>query len=77
MAMTEAQRKANQKWDKMNNTTLALKTRKDKAEAFKAACKENGTSPNAVFNEAMNAFVEAHGGWFYWMNETKSEETEE
>ena len=45
MAMTEAQRKANQKWDK--------------------------------FNEAMNTFVEAHGGWYYWMNETKSEETEE
>ena len=77
MPMTEAQRKANQKWDKENNTTLALKTRRDKAEAFKKACKANGTSPNAVFNEAMNAFVEAHGGWETWMNQSENEENAE
>ena len=77
MPMTDSQRRANQKWDKANNTMMGLKTRRDKAAAFKAACYANGTTPNSVFNEAMNAFVEAHGGWEKWLDETREEQTTE
>lgn len=43
-------------------TVLGCKIRKDKAEAFKAACKRNGTSPNAVFSAAIEKFMAEHGG---------------
>lgn len=39
-------------------TVLGCKIRKDKAEAFKQACKDAGTTPNAVFTEAVNRFLQ-------------------
>lgn len=66
MPMSEAQRRANRKWANANITNLSCKVRKDKAEAFKAACYANDTSPNAVLVAAMNAFMETHGGWETW-----------
>lgn len=62
MPLSESKRKANNKWDAANMTVLGCKVRKDKAEAFKAACKRNGTSPNAVFSAAIERFMEEHGG---------------
>ena len=61
MALTEAKRKANNKYIKENMTVLGCKVRKDKAELFKATCKDAGTTPNAVFTEAMNIFLIEHG----------------
>lgn len=43
-------------------TVLGCKVRKDRAEQFKAACKDAGTTPNAVFNEAINSFMKQEGG---------------
>ena len=40
---------------------------KEKAEAFKAATKAAGTTPNAVFSAAAEAFMQEHGGWDAWM----------
>lgn len=55
---TEKQKQYRNKWDAANMTVLGCKIRKDKAERFKAACKEAGTTPNAVFTEAINKFLE-------------------
>lgn len=60
--LTEKQKQSRNKWDAANMTVLGCKVRKDKAEAFKAACKRNGTSPNAVFSSAIEKFMEEHGG---------------
>ena len=59
MALTDAKKRATNKWDAANMTVLGCKVRKDDAERFKAACKEQGTTVNAVFREAMIAFMDA------------------
>lgn len=58
MPVSEAKRKANQKWDAANMTVVGCKVRKDVAEAFKAECKRRGTTVNAVFLQAMREFME-------------------
>ena len=63
MAMTEAQRRANRKWDSAHYTTMAYKVRKERADAFRAATKAAGTTPNAIFSAAADAFMQEHGGW--------------
>ena len=70
MPMTEAQRRANRKWDAANYTHLPCKVRKDRADAFRAACRDGGTSPNAVLTAAMNAYMDDHGGWEYWKQQS-------
>lgn len=61
MTVTISQKKSRNKWDAANMTVLGCKVRKDKAERFKAACKEAGTTPNAVFTGAIDTFMEEHG----------------
>ena len=72
MPTSEAQKRANRKWTNANITNLSCKVRKDKAEAFKAACYADGTSPNAVLVAAMNDYMAAHGGWEQWLDQTAS-----
>lgn len=60
MAISEARRRANTKWDTANMTVLGCKVRRDKAEQFKAACRNAGTTPNAVFTEAIDNFMSEH-----------------
>ena len=60
MTVTISQKKSRNKWDAANMTVLGCKVRKDKAEKFKAACKEAGTTPNAVFTGAIDSFMEEH-----------------
>lgn len=57
---TEKQKGYRNKWDSANMTVLGCKVRKDKAEYFRRLCKQNETSPNAVFLSAMNTFIEEH-----------------
>ena len=59
MALTEARRRANNKYIAKNYTVVGCKVRKDEAEKFKEACKEAGTTPNAIFRAAMDDFM----GW--------------
>lgn len=57
MPLTDSKRRANNKYIAANMTVLGCKIRKDKAEEFKAACKAAGTTPNAVFTEAIKNFL--------------------
>lgn len=58
MALTDAKRKANNKYIAAHMTVLGCKVRKDKAERFKLLCAETGTTVNAVFTSAMDKFME-------------------
>lgn len=57
MAVSESRRRANNKWDAANMTTLGCRMRKTDAEIFKAACKDSGTTVNAVFTRAAAEFI--------------------
>ena len=45
---TDAQRRAQDKWDRENMAHINCKMRREIAEEFKAAAKANGTTPNAA-----------------------------
>ena len=60
MSISDAKRRANNKWTAANMTVLGCKVRKDRADAFKAACAAAGTSVNAVFASAMDEFMKLH-----------------
>ena len=66
MPLTEARRRANDKWDRKNRTMLGCKMYRDKADAFRAAAKAAGTTPNAIFTAAADAFMQERGGWDAW-----------
>ena len=51
MAVSEAKKKANAKWDSENMATLACKVKKAQAEAFKSYCAERGQTSNAVLKD--------------------------
>ena len=57
MALTDAKRKANNKYIKEHMTTMGCKMRKDYAEEFKAACRMAGKTPNAIFKAAADQFL--------------------
>lgn len=48
MAVTEAHKKGNQKWDKENMATLGCKVKKAQAEQFKQYAEDKGTTSNAL-----------------------------
>lgn len=60
MTLTDAQRRANNKYIAKATTVLGCKMRRDAAEEFKAACKAAGTTPNAVFRAAVDDFMAQH-----------------
>ena len=62
MAISDAKRRADNKWAAKNTTVLGCKMRRDAADQFKAACAAAGTTPNAVFRAAIDDFMAAHGG---------------
>lgn len=53
MAVSDAKKKANAKWDGENMATLACKVKKDHADKFKAYCSEIGKTSNAVLRECV------------------------
>ena len=59
MAQTDAQRRAVNKYQAAHMAVMSCKLRKEDAEAFRAACKAAGTSPNAVFRTAIAQFMAA------------------
>ena len=58
MPVSEKQKQWRNDWDKENMVVLGCKVRKDVAEAFRAACKDKGTTPNAVFRETVYRFLD-------------------
>ena len=59
--VTEAKRKANNKYDLANYTVVGCKIRKEVADQFRDECKRRGTSPNEVFKDAIRVFMGAAG----------------
>ena len=57
----------NAEYDRENRTIVACKITKDKAEAFKKACKEYNRTPNDVLSKAINQFMANVGGWEQWI----------
>lgn len=55
-----SQKRANAKWDKENMTVLACKVRKEVADKFKAACAAEDTTSNAVLQQAVRDYIDAH-----------------
>ena len=55
---TEAQRRAKNKYEAKTMSVLGCKMKKADAEEFKAACKDSGTTVNAVLTRAATEFVE-------------------
>ena len=61
MALTDAQRRANNKYIAKSMTVLGCKVRKEYAEAVKAKCREDGTTVNAVLKRALDEYMEGEG----------------
>lgn len=73
MPLSEARKRANRKYDAKTYTIAACKIRKDEMQRFKAACVEEGTSPNAVIKAAIDEFMRNHAKK-HSMNQSESEE---
>lgn len=58
MAVSDAKKKANAKWDSENMATLACKVKKDHADRFKAYCSEIGKTSNAVLRDCVLSCVD-------------------
>ena len=58
MAVSDAQRRANQKWDADNMAYQTIKVRKELLEAFRAACAERGDKINTVLRQAMERYID-------------------
>ena len=57
MAVSEAQRRANQKWDSENMAYQTVKVRRDLLEAFRETCAANGDRVNTVLRQAMEEYI--------------------
>lgn len=58
MALTDAQRRANNKYIAEHMTILGCKVRKDYAERVKQRAKDTGTTVNAILKKALDDFLE-------------------
>lgn len=61
MALSEARRRANYKYDREHMTIIACRVRREVADEFKAACAANGTTPNAVLLATVRQYIADHG----------------
>lgn len=60
MPLSDARRRANNKYIAAHMTTLACKVRKDYAERVRACCEANGDTVNAVLRAALDDYLEQH-----------------
>lgn len=60
MAVSDAQRRARDKWNRENLTVLTCNVTKKKKEEFKRVCAKEKTTQNAVLLDAVNRFIEEH-----------------
>ncbi|MCI5929037.1 MAG: ribbon-helix-helix protein, CopG family [Pseudoflavonifractor capillosus] len=58
MPLTEAKRKANDKYLAANYTVLGVKVRKDYAEEVRKKAKERGDTVNAILKAALDKYME-------------------
>ncbi len=57
MAVSDAKRKSNEKWDKENMAYQTVKVRRELLEQFKATCAERGDRVNTVLRAAMENYI--------------------
>lgn len=57
-SVSEAQKKARNKWDKENMAVIACKVTKAKAEKFKEYAAKKNTNPNALIREYIDECLE-------------------
>ena len=57
MAVSDAKRKSNEKWDKENMAYQTVKVSRELLEQFKATCEERGDRVNTVLREAMENYI--------------------
>lgn len=60
MPLSDAKKRARNKWNAANMVTLGCSVRRDYAELIKAVCYANSTTPAAVMRSALDAFVASH-----------------
>lgn len=58
MALTEARKRANKKWDAANMQNLSVKVRRDYADRIREAAAAAGTTPAAIMRKALDEFME-------------------
>ena len=58
MALTEAQKRANNKYIAEHMTVLGCKVRKEYADKVREKAKEVGTSVNAILKRVLDEFLE-------------------
>lgn len=58
--LTDAKRKANNKYIAEHYTVLGVKVRKDYAEEVRKKAKEHGDTVNAILKAALDAYLEQH-----------------
>lgn len=56
--VSEAKRKANNKYDAKHMTVLGCKVRKEYAERVKQKAQDTGTTVNAILKKALDDFME-------------------
>ena len=61
MPITDARRRANQKWDAENMVCQTIKVKKILLEDFKAACAARGEKVNTVLRQAMEDYTYKEG----------------
>lgn len=54
---TEAQKRTRDRWDAENMAVISCKLKREIADAFKAAAKSNGTTPNELFRGWIAAYL--------------------
>ena len=62
MAISEAKKKSNAKWDKENMITLGCKVKRDQAEQFKQYAASKGTTANTLLKEYVLACIDGTPG---------------
>lgn len=61
MPITDARRRANQKWDAENMVCQTIKVKKTLLEDFKSACAARGDKVNTVLRQAMEEYTYKEG----------------
>ena len=51
LAISDAKKKANAKWDSANMATLACKVKREQADEFKAKCEQQGKTANTALKD--------------------------
>ena len=59
MPVSEAKKKANNKWDAANMQNLSVKVRRDYADQIRARAAEKGTTIGAILRKALDDFMKS------------------